>query len=77
VKSTETGKARGATAYDDKLDLEVTPPYFAKAYGGGAFYIGVRIGYSSYLSDIETPTKKDGKAAKTTWAIPIGVSYGF
>jgi hypothetical protein len=70
---TGPGKLAGQDDHGDKLDLVITP-YFQKAYGGGTFAVGFRLGFSNYFDD---QPGSDDESGTVSWAIPVGLSYSF
>jgi hypothetical protein len=73
LKVTGPGKLQGVDDHGDKLDLVITP-YFQKAYGGGTFTAGFKLGFANFFDDQPT---QDDESGKITWAIPVGLSYSF
>jgi hypothetical protein len=67
-----SSKFAGNATDDDQLKWEVTP-YFEKAYGGGTFVVGVKVGGSNYTND----KAFDDGYGQIYWAIPVGLHYSF
>jgi hypothetical protein len=72
LKLSGSSKVAGNEEKDDQLAWEVTP-YFEKAYGGGAFLVGIKVGGSNYTND----KNFDDGYGQIYWAIPVSLRYAF